>query len=148
MKMRVSQWQHDAARYNCLQGLTIDCKHRTSIYLGTQKSCVQSQFPSSICTDLVVASWWVRANTKQVSVASQNIYLRVTDRVRSPYPKSLDISHLALAHQFRAMSRLRIKVRPNSGQSDWAWWSKHFWSVLNKSSKLRGIAIIFFYHLH
>lgn len=40
------------------QGLTIDCKHRTSIYLGTQKSWVQSQFPSSICTDLVVASLW------------------------------------------------------------------------------------------
>lgn len=148
MISRVSQWQHDAARYNYLQGLTIDCMHRTSIYLGTQKSWVQSHFLSSICTDLVLASWWVQAKTKQVSMASQNIYLRVTDRVRSPYPKSLDISHLALAYQFRAMSRLRIKVRPNSGQSDWAWWSKHFWSVLNKPSKLRGISIIFFHHFH
>ena len=40
---------------------------------------------------------------------------------------------LASAQQFTAVSKFRIKVPPNNGQSDWAWWPQR-WLVPNQVS--------------
>lgn len=41
--------------------------------------------------------------------------------VWKPKPRGFDISHLALAHKPTVLSKLRIKIPPNDGLSDWSW---------------------------
>ena len=77
-------------------------------------------------TWILVRVWKVRfimTLDPLIPVTKRSVNQSISKQVnksRSPQPKSLDISHLALAKQFTVFTKFGRELLPNNDQSDWA----------------------------